>query len=314
MSRDAPPSRPAPAVSAVIVNYNAREHLLDCVRSLRTEGVDDIVVADNASSDGSAAALAASDPEVAFLSTGGNLGFGTGANRGAEATTGDFLLVLNPDVTVQPGTVKALAAVLEADDRVGIVAPRIENVDGTLYPSPRRFPSLLDAAGHAALGLVWPGNPFTRRYRMLDWDHCVASRAQWVSGSCFMARREAWDELGGFDESYFMYAEDVDLCWRAWRAGWAVVFEPAGRVVHVQGHSVDQRPYRMIVVHHRSLLRFASRSTTGWKRAALPLVAAGLTLRVPIALAHRLVAGRTRRRTVSVTERGGTVPRNHAAS
>ena len=286
----------AARVSAVVVNYNAGAHLAACVRSLRSEGVGEVVVVDNGSVDGSPAALLEADRDVVLVSTGANLGFGRAANRGGVRATGEALLVCNPDVVVEPGAVKALAAALERDPGLAIVGPRIEDPDGEVYPSPRVFPGLLDALGHAALGLVWPANPFTRRYRMLGADRSQSSdRADWVSGSCFLARRRAWDELGGFDEAYFMYAEDVDLCWRAGRAGWRVGFEPAARVVHVQGVSTDQRPYRMIVEHHRSLLRFSARTTTGWRRAFLPLVALGMALRVAVACAHRAARGRADR-------------------
>lgn len=168
-----------------------------------------------------------------------------------------------------------------------MVGPRIEAPDGSLYSSPRAFPGIGDALGHAFVGLVAPGNRFTRRYRMLDRDHTRAGEADWVSGACFLARREAWEALGGFDEAYFMYVEDVDLCWRAWRSGWRVGFEPAARVAHVQGVSTDQAAYRMIAAHHRSLLRFSQRSTTGWRRGLLPLVAVGLAVRAVLACAQR---------------------------
>lgn len=275
------------AVSAVVVNYNARDHLLECVRSLRAEGVADVVVADNASEDGSDVALARSDPAARFLGTGGNLGYGAAANRGAAAAAGDLLLVCNSDVVVEPGAVKALAAVLEADPGVAIVGPRVENLDGTLYPSPRTFPDLGVAAGHAFLGRVLPRNHYTRQYRMLDWDRDHRAEADWVSGACFVARRSAWDSLGGFDEAYFMYAEDVDLCWRAHRAGWKVVFEPAARVVHVQGVSSDLHPYRMIVAHHRSLLRFYRRTASRRQAALLPVVGAGLVARAGLLCIQR---------------------------
>ena len=276
-------------VSAVVVNYNARDHLLECVRSLRAEGIADVVVADNASSDGSREALARSDPAATFLDTGGNLGYGTAANLGAALATGDVLLVCNSDVVVEPGAVKALVSVLEADARAGLVAPRVENLDGTLYPSPRTFPDLGVAAGHAFLGRVAPRNRFTRRYRMLDWDHATLVEADWVSGACFVARRPAWEDLGGFDEAYFMYAEDVDLCWRAHRAGWKVVFEPAARVVHVQGVSSDLHPYRMILAHHRSLLRFYRRTASPRQAVLLPVVGAGLVARAGLLCAQRAV-------------------------
>ena len=280
------------SVSAVVVNYNARDHLLDCVRSLRAEGITDVVVADNASVDGSEAALRTADPDAYWYGTGANLGFGTGANRGAARTAdtaGPYLLVCNPDVVLEPGALKAMVEAIEVDPRRGIVGPRIEDSDGELYPSARTFPDLADAVGHAFLGMVAPRNPFTRRYRMLDWDHADPAEVDWVSGSCFLVRRAVWEAIGGFDERYFMYAEDVDLCWRARRAGWSVVYEPAARVIHVQGASTDRHPYWMILEHHKALLRFAARSTTGWRRALLPLMAAALAVRVPLAWVHRLL-------------------------
>lgn len=283
-------------VSAVIVNYNAAALLPACVRSLRADGVDEIVVADNCSSDHSLEQLKMADPEATWLPTGANLGFGGGANRGAAATSGELLLIGNPDIELAPGAVKAMSDVLAADPEVGIVGPRIENPDGTVYPSPRIFPGLVDAVGHAFVGFFKPDNRFTRRYRLLDFDRAAPDLdVDWVSGSCFMVRRQVWDELGGFDESYFMYAEDVDLCWRAKQRGWRVAFEPAARVVHIQGHSTDQRAYRMIVRHHISILKFWAKTVTGWQRALVPVGAVLLGLRAVLACGQRaLRAARAR--------------------
>ncbi|MGI8791710.1 MAG: glycosyltransferase family 2 protein [Acidimicrobiales bacterium] len=275
---------------ALIVNWNAGTHLLDCVRSLQAEGVTDIVVADNGSTDGSLRDLAAAEPSVVAFETGANLGFGGGVNRAAARSAdlgeGCDLLVLNPDVVMGPGSVKAMMAAAESTARVGVVGPRIDTPDGMLYPSARTFPSLRDSIGHAFLGMVWPTNPFTRRYRMLDWDHGQRGDVDWVSGSCFLIRAAAWRDVEGFDEAYFMYAEDVDLCWRVRRAGWDVVYEPEAVVVHVQGLSTSRRPYRMIAAHHRSLLRFAIKTTTGVERLLLPLMAVGLGARTVLAWVH----------------------------
>lgn len=279
-------------VSAVVVNYNARDHLVECVRSLRADGVSDIIVVDNGSSDGSQGALSSADAGAVWISTGGNLGYGGGANRGAEHAAGDMLLICNADVVVEPGSVKELTTTMESDEDLAIVGPRIEDRSGEVYPSPRTFPDLGVAVGHAVLGLVAPANRFTRRYRMLDWDRGSSASVDWVSGACFLVRRRAWDELGGFDKSYFMYVEDVDLCWRASRAGWRVGFEPSARVIHVQGASTDLAPYRMILEHHRSLLRFSWRSTAGPNRALLPVVWIGLAGRAVLACGHRALQSR----------------------
>jgi N-acetylglucosaminyl-diphospho-decaprenol L-rhamnosyltransferase len=292
---------PALGISAVVVNYNAGSLLVDCVAGLRKEGATEVVVVDNGSTDGSKAALAEADPAAVWLASGGNLGYGRAANLGAGHSRGEYLLVCNPDIVIRPGALAVLAGALDADLGLGIVGPCLINPDGSLYPSARAFPSMADALGHGLLGLLWPGNPFSRRYQLLDWDHAEARRVDWVSGACFVIRREAWDAIGGFDPSYFMYLEDVDLCWRASRAGWAVGYEPSAEVVHIQGVSADQHPYRMIAAHHRSLLRFAWRTTEGWTRILLPVVAAGLAARTVVAWGIR--GADRRRRTPSL---GGT--------
>jgi N-acetylglucosaminyl-diphospho-decaprenol L-rhamnosyltransferase len=279
-------------VSAVVVSFNSAADLPDCLRSLRSEGVADVVVVDNASADSSVEVVRRADPEARVVQTGANLGFGSAANRGVAVTTGDHILILNPDTVVEPGTVKALSEALDRDSGLAAVGPRLENVDGSLYPSVRRFPDLTVAFGHAFLGLIWPRNPATRRYRMLDWDHDQAANdVDWVSGACFLVRRTAFDMVGGFDEAYFMYVEDVDLCWRLGQAGWRIGYEPGGRVVHALGGSSRLVPYRMIAEHHRSLLRFVSKSSAGARRAIVPVVAAGLALRTVVAWAHHALDG-----------------------
>ena len=227
---------------------------------------------------------------------GRNLGFGAGVNRGLAALAGEspapeWVLVSNPDLVVHPGALSTLRSVLESHPAWALVGPRIFTDTGDVYPSVRNFPSLADAAGHALLALFNPENPFTRRYNPGAPVGDVVTEAGWVSGSCFLARRSALEELGGFDEAYFMYNEDMDLCWRAHSAGWGVGFAGAAAVTHVQGVSTARHPYRMMVAHHRSALRFTMRTTKGWRRAALPLAVAVLGARMAIAAA-RLALGR----------------------
>ncbi len=150
----------------------------------------------------------------------------------------------------------------------------------------RRFPSFVEAAGHALFGLWNPENRFTRRYNPGIPEGAGAVEAEWISGSCFLARRAALEELGGFDETYFMYAEDMDLCWRAHRAGWGIGFTGAANVTHVQGVSTARHPYKMMAAHHRSALRFTVRTTSGWRRAVLPLAVLVLGVRMGIATAR----------------------------
>jgi N-acetylglucosaminyl-diphospho-decaprenol L-rhamnosyltransferase len=280
-----------PAVSAVIVNYRSADHTLGCVASLRACGVDDLIVVDNASGDGCGARLAAADPSVVFLAMERNRGYGAAANAGVAASAAALVLVCNPDLVLDPGAVAALAGAFAADPGVAAVGPRIERPDGTRYPSARSFPSIVDAVGHGFIGLVTTSNRFSRRYLRTDADE--AGTVDWVSGACLAVRRSAFDAVGGFDEAFFMFMEDVDLCWRLTRAGWRVAYEPAARVTHVEGVSRESAPYRMIVAHHLSLLRYGSRTATGWRRLWLPAVALGLFVRTALLCARRAVQGVT---------------------
>jgi N-acetylglucosaminyl-diphospho-decaprenol L-rhamnosyltransferase len=279
-------------VAAAIVNFNAGSLLAVCAASLRREGVDQVIVVDNGSTDLSLVGLRAADGDAVVIETGHNLGYGAAVNRAASRAEAEYLLVLNPDAEMKPGSLAPLVAALDGDPELGLVGPRLVNADGTLYPTGRRFPSRMDAVGHAFLSLVAPRNRFTARYKLLDWDRAGARRVDWISGACFLVRQKAWEDLHGFDEGFFMYMEDLDLCWRAWRAGWAVELEPASEVLHLQGASTDQHPYRMIVAHHRSVLRFASKTLKGPKRLGLPVVGAGLAVRAGMACAHHWWEGR----------------------
>jgi len=197
-----------------------------------------------------------------------------------------WVVVSNPDLRVHPGAIDALRAALEAHPAWALVGPRIFTTEGAVYPSVRHFPSFLDAGGHALLALFNPENRFSKRYNPGAPERADVVEADWISGSCFLARPAALEELGGFDEAYFMYLEDMDLCWRAHQAGWGIGFTGAASVTHVQGVSTARHPYKMMVAHHRSALRFTARTTAGWSRVALPLAAVVLGLRMGIATAR----------------------------
>ncbi|MFA5884236.1 MAG: glycosyltransferase family 2 protein [Acidimicrobiia bacterium] len=281
--------------AAVVVNYEAGDALTVCVQSLLADdsagAAPDVVVVDNGSRDGSVDALRRVVPGVRVLDAGGNVGYATAANRGTAATAAAVVAVCNPDLEVRPGTGAAMLAAF-ADPRVGAAGPRVRNPDGSTYPSARRDPAFTDAVGHALLGFVWPRNPFTRRYRELDADPAVARDVDWASGAALWLRRAAIDGIGGWDEGYFMYMEDVDVGWRLRSAGWRVRYEPAGEVVHRQGLSTDRRPNRMIVEHHRSLLRLATKRWHGPKRLLLVPAAAFLTIRAGFTMAVRALSPR----------------------
>ena len=275
-------------VVAEVVNWNAGAHLVACARTLVDAGAGEVVVVDNGSTDDSLARLeAAGLDRVRVERTGRNLGYGAGINRGVVLAGPGDVLVCNPDLLLEDTCISALLKRLEAEPDLGIAAPRLHNVDGSTYVSGRPFPSLRDALGHAFVGLVWSGNPWSRRYLQSGWDRDLPADVDWASGALLLVRREVFDALGGFDERFFMFMEDVDLCWRAREAGWRVGVEPAAVAIHVVGASRAAHPYRMIVAHHRSLWRWSSLRWQGWHRAGLPLVAVALTLRAGlVSLGH----------------------------
>jgi N-acetylglucosaminyl-diphospho-decaprenol L-rhamnosyltransferase len=281
-------------VAAVVVNYNAGSSLSDCVASLAAEGVGEIVVVDNASVDTSMVDLAKGWPAAKQILSRRNLGYGGGANLGAQATASEYLLVCNPDVVARPGAVRTLAALLDSSEEVGLVGPMLLELSGVVYPSGREFPGIGEAIGHGFLGLFWGGNPWTLRYRRIGQEQHRAREADWVSGAFFLVRRKVFDEVGGFDERYFMYVEDVDLCWRLHRAGWVIRYEPSAEIVHEQGLSASRVPYRMLVEHHRSMWRFARQTASGRERRLLPLVALGLSARLVLTWMEHLLSPRSR--------------------
>ena len=278
------PASRQPTVGCVIVDFNAGSHLVNAVESVLSSGVRDVVVVDNAGAGSSAHALGELASRVHIVEPGRNLGYGAGANRGIAALgDAELVVVANADVVVHPGALDVLVDAMQAHPSWGIAGPTIRNETGTRYPSMRQFPNVFDAVGHATLGRVWPTNPFTRRYR--ETDPAPDGTTDWVSGSCLILRRAIFEELGGFDERYFMFAEDMDLCWRAKRAGHQVGTAPDAVVTHVEGVSRRVAPYRMQVAHHRSALRFAVRTTSGPARLLLPLAVIVLAARLVVVLA-----------------------------
>lgn len=270
-------------VTLAIINYNTKDWLEDCLNSIiLTPALADheIYVVDNASSDGSVDFVAKEYPDVHIIENAGNLGFSAAANQALRTSHAKYVLILNTDTRVDPEAIDILVEFADAHDDLGIAGPLLLNPDGTVQISGRRFPSFIDAVMHAFLGMIWPSNPFSVRYRMLDWDRTAERTVDWVSGAAMFIRREAAREINYFDERFFMYVEDVDICYRMWDKGWKVYFCPEAKVIHHIAKSSEQSSAKMIVEFQRSLYHFYSK-TYGhtWKRFLKPLVAIGLALR-----------------------------------
>ncbi len=277
-----------PSLAVVVVNYNAGPHLYQCLRSLREAAGDaalEMVVVDNASRDGSLDTAEGAFPEVRVIRNDTNRGFAAAANEGIAATSAPYVFLLNPDAEVRAGTLSGLVKVADEHPRAAAFGVLVRDPDGSLYPSARRVPGLGVGLGHAFLGLVKPDNRFSRKYTMADWDRSTEREVEWVSGSAMLLRRAALGNVGPFDEGYFMYVEDVDLCTRLRKRGWRVVFTPEVEVMHVGGVSTG-RSRRMFFEHARSAARYFERHRSPGALAVLrPFVRAALWLRASLAAA-----------------------------
>jgi N-acetylglucosaminyl-diphospho-decaprenol L-rhamnosyltransferase len=249
--------RPAD-VAAVIVNYNSGDDVASAARSAMEAAGDarvEVVVVDNDSHDGSADRAEAAVPGVRVIRNGRNAGFGSAANVGMRATQTPWIFLLNPDARITGGTLGGLLKVVADRPEAGAVGVLTRNPDGTVYPSARRIPGYAEATMHAFVSPFRPDNRWTRGYEMLDWDRRSERSVDWVSGSSMLLRRAALDRIGLFDEDYFMYVEDVDLCTRLRGARWDVWFTPELEVTHIGG-TATRGKRSMTLEHSRSMYRY----------------------------------------------------------
>ncbi len=286
--------QPARDLSIIIVSWNVRDLLAACLRSVtggqgaevrgqesevsgqRAEGrgqgavptapipdacspAAEIIVVDNASSDGSAALVAAEFPAVRLVANTENRGFTGGNNQGLALAQGRYVFFLNPDTEVVGDALATMLAYMEAHPEVGALGPQLRYGDGSRQSSRRRFPTFATALFESTpLAWHWPAsrNPWARRYRMADTPDDLTQPVDWIVGAAMFVRRAALDQLGGFDEGYFMYSEELDWCRRAKAAGWQIVYLPAAQVIHHEGRSSEQAVAARHIRFQRSKIRY----------------------------------------------------------
>lgn len=266
-----------PSVCAVVVSYNVRDLLLKCVSSLetaRTAGLlSRIIVVDSASTDSSADAVRRRFPDVIVIDA-PNRGYGAGANTGIQASSEELILVLNPDTVVPSSAVDRLTAYMADKASTGIVAPRMRYPDGTIQLSRRRFPARLTPVFESTIfELCWPGNPWSRAYKLHDRAENVTQDVDWVVGACLMVRRVAIETAGPFDESFWMYCEEIEWCWRLRRHGWRIAYLPDAEIVHHEGASTSQNIPQRQLAFDRSRVELQRRIHG---RSAATLAAVGI--------------------------------------
>ena len=277
-------------LSVIILNWNARAYLEKSLNSLVCVPhclEFEVVVVDNNSEDDSAAMVREKFPTVKVLANETNLGFGAGNNLAVPGTSGRYILFLNPDTVVMAGALEKMVAYADANPDIGILGPKLLNGDGSLQYSCRRFPNL--ATGffrNTPLGRLLPKNRFASDYLMQDFDHAAPLDVDWVSGAALLMRRDLIRQIGAFDEDFFMYCEDVDVCLRAHKAqqtngqAWRVVYFPDAVIYHLIGKSSDLVPTRMTYEFHRSQHLFYKKHYAATTPLLLrPLIPVGIWLR-----------------------------------
>jgi hypothetical protein len=264
--------RPAPLrrpdVSIAIVNYNTRDLLRRCLATIAESATArdyEIIVVDNASSDGTRELLAAEHPEVRLLANPENVGYSRAVNQAIRAASGRYVLILNPDIEVLPGSIDALARHLDESAKTGIAGGKLLNSDGSLQYSCRTFYTFSTLLHRRTpVGRFFPNSRVVREHLMMDWDHDSERDVDWMLGACLMVRAEAIEDVGLMDERFFMYFEDVDWCYRMKQHGWRVVYVPEARMRHLHrresaaGGLVNAR----LIAHLNSMFRFFDKWNT----------------------------------------------------
>jgi N-acetylglucosaminyl-diphospho-decaprenol L-rhamnosyltransferase len=230
-------------LSIVIVSWNVRDLLRRCLASVLAQPAPsgEVIVVDNASSDGSVAMVQAEFPHVSVIENAGNVGFTRANNQAIKSATGRYVLLLNPDTEVEAGALWTMLAYMDANPQVGAVGPQLLYGDGSVQSSRRRFPDLKTLFVESTiLQPLFSNSAILRRYYVLDQPHDVTQDVDWVVGACMMLRRQVIAQVGLLDERFFMYSEEMDWCLRIKQAGWCVVYLPLARVVHHEARSSDQ--------------------------------------------------------------------------
>jgi hypothetical protein len=263
-------------LSIVILNWNVRDLLRQCLKSVytvRSMLSTEVIVVDNASSDDSVAMVRAEFPDVRLMVNAANRGYTGGNNDGIAASTGRYVLILNPDTQVIGDALSTLVTYAEAHPDVGVVAPQLLNPDGSVQPSRRRFPTLTTALFESTWLQSIAPRGVLRDYYMLDRSDDETLQVDWAVGACLLVRREVIDQVGPLDEGFFMYSEELDWCRRIKQAGWKIVYLPKAQVIHHMGKSSEQVVAQRHIYFQTSKVRYFrkhhGKGAAGFLRIAL---------------------------------------------
>ena len=248
-----------PTLSIIIVSWNVCELLRACLQAIADRGSNlalEVIVVDSGSNDGSPEMIRQAFPEVKLIARPDNVGFPKGNNLGLAQANSRYLLLLNPDTEIQGDALATMGEYMEHHPHCGALGPQLLNPDGTVQSSRRRFPSLMTAFFESTwLQNVAP-QKLLRDYYVLDVNDGETAVVDWVTGACLLTRREVYEQVGGLDEGYFMYSEELDWCRRIKDAGWEVAYLPTAQVMHHVGKSSEQAITHRHINYQRAKLRY----------------------------------------------------------
>ena len=273
-------------LSIIIVNWNAKDLLLTCLDSIHqtcNEVAMEIFVIDNGSVDGSGEAVKERFPKVTFIQNQQNVGFAAANNQALRLSKGKYLLLLNPDTKVKEGSIEGLVSFMESSPEAGVVGAQLLNDDGSKQNSIANFPSLATELFNKSL-LRWL---FPKKFPGKEKDYPKPIEVDSVIGACMMVRREAMDEVGLLDETYFLFLEETDWCYRIKKAGWKVYHLPQAEIYHYQGKSAEREKDKAKIEYYRSRYHYFKKNRGGLQEFILLM---GLMIRLSIEMILRSAA------------------------
>lgn len=290
--------------TVVIVTYNSAECIAPCLQAVTRFADWKIVLVDNASTDATVKVVRQIAPHVCLLCNSENRGFAGAVNQGIKGAEGDVVVILNADAIPAEGALERMARLM-AGKGVGVVGGSLRKSDGSVERgfTVRRFPTVTSTVAEVLLlNRVWPNNPWNRRYRCLELDYSKVQEVEQPAGACLAIRRNAWEDVGGFDENFYpVWFEDVDFCRHVRNRGWRILYCPDAVFLHRGGHSVGKLSFRdRQLFWYRNLLRYFAKHHPGWRFQVVRVsIVLGLMMRSAVAVAGGRPAGVSAREALS---------------